>query len=221
MPKTSWRAAGALALGHVLLILVGISQQSSPRLGDDDAAVAAEYFDGPLTRILAGGYVEAVGFLLLLPVLTFLARAVGRRTETGSWAAQTALAAGTGYVVMTLAPGLAAGGAALYGAQQGADLGTVAVVNDVRNFAFLLSLLLLAVHAAGVGISILADLVLPKWLGWSALVTAAVLLVSVPLAGSGAADVATLVWIVWFVALATVMIVRPAATAASEPVLHR
>jgi hypothetical protein len=221
MSKTSWRAAGALALGHVVLILVGISQQSSPRLGDDDAAVAAEYVDGSLTRILAGGYVEAVGFLLLLPVLTFLARAVGSRTETGRWAAQTALAAGTGYVVITLAPGLAAGGAALYGAQQGADLGTVAVVNDVRNFAFFLSLLLLAVHAAGVGISILADRVLPRWLGWSALVTAAALLVSVPLAGSGGADLATLVWIAWFVALAAMMIVRPTAVTPSEAVLHR
>ena len=221
MSKTSWRAAGALALGHVVLILVGISQQSSPRLGDDDAAVAAEYVDGSLTRILAGGYVEAVGFLLLLPVITFLARAVGRRTENGSWAAQTALAAGTGYVAMTLAPGLAAGGAAIYGAQRDADLGTVAVVNDVRNFAFFLGLLLLAVHAAGVGISILADRVLPRWLGWSALVTAAVLLASVPLAGSGAADIATLVWIVWFVALAAMMIMRPTATQSSEPVLHR
>jgi hypothetical protein len=221
MSKTSWRAAGALALGHVVLILVGISQQRSPRLGDDDAAVAAEYVDGSLTRILAGGFVEAVGFLLLLPVLTFLARAVGRRTETGSWAAQTALASGIGYVVMTLAPGLAAGGAALYGAQQDTDLATVAVVNDVRNFAFFLSLLLLAVHAAGVGISILTDGVLARWLGWSALVTAAVLLVSVPLAGSGAADIGTLVWTVWFVTLAVTMIVRPAVTASSEPVLHR
>ncbi len=221
MSKTSWRVAGALALGHVVLILVGISQQSSPRLGDDEAAVAAEYVDGSLTRILAGGYVESVGFLLLLPVLTFLARAVGRRTEIGGWAAQTALAAGTGYVVMTLASGLAAGGAALYGAQQGADLGTVAVVNDVRNFAFFLSLLLLAVHAVGVGISILADRVLAPWLGWSALVTAAVLLVSVPLAGSGAADIATLVWIAWFVALAAMMIVRPTAVTPSEAVLHR
>lgn len=208
MSRTTWRVAGALALGHVGLILVGISQQSSPRLGDDAAAVTTEFVDSSLARVLAGGYVEALGFLLLLPVMAFLARAVGRRTEVGSWAAQTAFAAGTGYVVLSLAPGLAAGGAALYGAQRGADLGTVIVVNDVRNFAFFLSLLLLAVHAAGVGISVLNDRALPSWLGWAGLATAVVLAVSVPLAGSGAADHATLVWIVWFVTLAGAMVVR-------------
>ncbi len=215
MSRTMWRAAGALAVAHVVLILVGISQQNSPRLGDDAAAVSAAYVDGSLSRIMTGGFVEALGFVLLLPVLAFLARAVGRRTEIGRWAAQTAFAAGTGYVLLSLAPGLAAGGAALYGAQQGADLGTVAVVNDVRNFSFFLSLLLLAAHAAGVAISALSDRVLPSWVGWSALGTALVLVAAVPLAGSGAADIATLVWLVWFVALAGLMIAhRPASAEA-------
>ena len=206
MSRTAWRTAGFLALGHVVLILVGISQQRSPRLGDDAAAVAAEYVDGDLTRILAGGYIEAVGFVVLLPVVAFLARAVGRRTELGAWAAQTAFAGGIGYVLVSLAPGLAAGAAALYGAQRGADLATVSVVNDVRNFAFFLSVLLLAVHAAGVGVSTLSDRVLPNWLGWSGLTTGLVLIASVPFAAVGAVDYATLVWILWFVALAGVMI---------------
>jgi hypothetical protein len=216
MSRTAWRTAGALALGHVVLMLIGISQQHSPRLGDDDAAVAAAYVDGDLTRILAGGYVEALGFVLLLPVIAFLARAVGRHTEVGGWAAQTAFAGGIGYVVLSLAPGLAAGAAALYGAQHGADLTTVTVVNDVRNVAFFLSMLLLAVHAAGVGVSALTDRVLPAWVGWSGLATAGVLVGSVPFAATGAVDYATLVWILWFVALAGAMIRhRPAGVGAS------
>lgn len=205
MSRTAWRTAGGLALGHVVLILIGISQQRSPRLGDDARAVAAEYVDGDMARILTGGYVEALGFLLLLPVVVFLARALGR-TEWGGWAAQTAAAAGIAYVTVSLAPGLAAGAAALYGAQHGADLSLVAVVNDVRNFAFFLSVLLLAVHTAGVSASALADRVLPSWLGWSGLGTAVVLLASVPAAAAGAVDYATLLWILWFVALAGVMI---------------
>jgi Domain of unknown function (DUF4386) len=224
MSRTAWRTAGLLGLGHVVLILVGISQQRSPRLGDDAAAVAAEYVDGDLTRILAGGYVEAVGFVLLLPVVVFLARAVGRSTEVGGWAAQTALAGGIGYVVVSVVPGLAAGGAALYGAQHGADLGTVSVVNDVRNFAFFLSMLFLAVHAAGVSIAVLSDRVLPAWIGWAGLATAALLVASVPLAAAGAVDIATLVWILWFVALAGAMLGhRPAGAdvpAGSDPAAH-
>jgi hypothetical protein len=206
MSRTAWRTAGVLALGHVVLILVGISQQRSPRLGDDAAAVAAEYVDSDMTRVLGGGYIESLGFVLLLPVIAFLARAVGRRTEIGGWAAQTAFAGGIAYVVVSLVPGLAAGAAALYGAQHGADLATVSVVNDVRNFAFFLSMLFLAVHAAGVSISALSDRALPVWIAWGGLATALVLVTSVPFAAVGAVDYATLVWILWFVALAGAML---------------
>ncbi|MGY1825778.1 hypothetical protein [Blastococcus sp. SYSU DS0541] len=217
MSRTAWRVAGSLALAHVVLILVGISQQRSPRLGDGAEAVAAEYVDGDLARIMAGGYVESVGFLLLLPVLAFLARALSR-SETGGWASQTAFAAGIAYVALSLAPGLAAGAAALYGAQHGADMVTVSLVNDVRNFTFFLSVLLLGVHAAGVGIAVLADGELPPWLGWAGLGTGLVLVASVPAARLGAVDWATVAWMVWFLALATVMLrYRPGGPDAAAP----
>jgi hypothetical protein len=167
---------------------------------------------------MTGGYVEAVGFVLLLPVVAFLARALGRRTDTGGWAAQTAFAGGVGYVFVSLAPGLAAGAAALYGAHHGADLAAVSVVNDVRSFAFFLSMPLLAVHAVGVGISALADRVLPAWVAWWGVATGIVLVASVPAASTGAVDIATLLWTVWFVALAGSMIAhRPAGSVAPAP----
>jgi hypothetical protein len=206
MSRTAWRTAGLLAVGHVVLVLAGISLQSSPRLGDDAAAVTATYVDSDMARVFGGGYIESLGFVLLLPVVAFLARAVGRRTDVGGWAAHTGFAGGIGYVVVSVAPGLAAGAAALYGAQYGADVATVSVVNDVRNFAFFLSMLFLAVHAAGVSVSVLADGVLPAWTAWGGLATALVLVVSVPFAAVGAVDYATLVWILWFVALAAVML---------------
>ena len=211
MSCTAWRLAAGMALGHVVLVLVGISQQSSPLLGDDADAVAA-YVESDMTRVYIGGYVEILGFVLLLPVVAFLARAVGRRTEAARWAAQTAYAGGVGYVVRSIAPGLAAGAAALYGAQHGADLATVSMVNDVRNFAFFLSMPLLAVHALGLGVAALTDRVLPAWVAWSGVATGIVLVASVPAARMGAVDYATLLWILWFVVLAAVMIThRPAA----------
>ncbi|TFV86245.1 hypothetical protein [Blastococcus sp. CT_GayMR16] len=206
MSRTAWRLAGAFAIGHVVLILAGISQQDTLLLGDDAAMVAEQYVDGDMIRSFAGGYVEALGLLLLLPVIAFLAQAVGRRTEAGSWAARTAFAAGTGYVLLSLAPGLAAGAAAFYGAQHGADVATVSLVNDVRVFAFFMSLLLLGGHTIGIAIGVLTDHVLPAWLGWSAVVTGIVLLGGVPFAVHGVADYATLLWILWFIALATVML---------------
>ena len=211
MSRNAWRTAGALALAHVILMMAAISQQRSPRLGED---AASEYAGADLARVLAGGYLEAVAFLLLVPVVAFLGRAVGRRTETGRWAASTGRAAGIGYITSTLTVGLPAGAAAVYGADHGADLATVTVVNDVRNFAFLLSMLLLAVHVAGVALAVLGDGLLPAWLGWSGLATAGVLVGTVPFAVTGAVDYATLLWILWFIALAAAMIRhRPEAAA--------
>jgi hypothetical protein len=206
MSRTAWRMAGVFAIGHVVLILVGITQQNSLLLGDDAATVTAQYVRGDMARTLAGGYVEALGLLLLLPVIAFLARAVGRRTEAGRWAAQTGFAAGTGYVLLSLAPGLSAGAAAIYHAQRGADVAAVSLVNDVRIFSFFLSLLLLAVHTIAIAIGVLTDRALPAWVGWSAIGTAVLLAVSVPFAAAGMADYATLLWIVWFIALGTVML---------------
>jgi hypothetical protein len=203
MSRTAWRTAGALALAHVALMLTAITQQQSPRLGEDPAAA---YEGADLARVFAGGYLEALAFLLLLPVVAFLGRALGRRTETGRWAASTGVAAGVAYIASTLTVGLPAGAAAIYAAEHGADLATVAVVNDVRNFAFFLSMLLLAVHVAGVAVALLADRLLPRWLGWSGLGTAVVLVGTVPFAVTGAVDYATLVWILWFIALATAML---------------
>jgi hypothetical protein len=184
-------------------MLAAITQQQSPRLAEDPAVA---YEGADLARVLAGGYLEALAFLLLLPVVAFLGREIGRRTETGRWAASTGFAAGIAYVASTLAVGLPAGAAAIYGAEHGADLGTVTVVNDVRNFAFFLSMMLLAVHIAGVAIAVLTDRLLPGWLGWSGLGTAVVLVGSVPFAVTGAVDYATLVWILWFIALAAAML---------------
>lgn len=208
MSRTAWRTAGALALGHVVLMLLALTQQQSARLGEDPATA---YEGAYLARVFAGGYLEALAFLLLLPVVAFLGRALGRRTEVGRWAASTGFAAGIAYIASTLAVGLPAGAAAIYGAEHGADLATVSVVNDVRNFAFFLSMLLLAVHVAGVALSIMSDAVLtdrrlPRWLGWTGLGTGVVLVGTVPFAVTGAVDYATLVWILWFIALATAML---------------
>jgi hypothetical protein len=184
-------------------MLFAITQQQSASLGEDPATA---YADVDLTRAFAGGYLEALAFLLLLPVVAFLGRELGRGTDVGRWAASTGYAAGIAYIATTLAVGLPAGAAAIYGAEHGADLVTVSVVNDVRNFAFFLSTMLLAVQVAGVGVTILTGRQLPAWLGWSGIGTAVALVGTVPFAVTGAVDFATLVWILWFIALATAML---------------
>jgi hypothetical protein len=115
----TWRAAGALGLVHVVLILAALSLQAHA-LFEDGRDGLADYANGSLTLTIVGGYLDLVGFLVLVPVLVILARGIGRRTELGRVAAMSGLVAGSGYVVLTFSPGLAAGVVSMHGVQRGA-----------------------------------------------------------------------------------------------------
>lgn len=207
-----WVVAGVLALVHVVLLVVGIFLQNSPLFAEGVEGIQAGYVEGDLARTFAGGMLEALGFVLLIPVLVFLARAIGRRTETGRWAAQTALMAGMAYVAVTMAVGFPAGAAAMYGAQHGLDVGAAFALNNVRIFGYFLSLALLGAHAVGLAIAALQNGVMRRWVGWGGLFTGAVLFLSVPAAAIGQQDWGTLVWLVWWIGIAVSLLRhRPAA----------
>jgi hypothetical protein len=139
-----------------------------------------------------------------------LARSFGQRTEAGSWETQTALAAGVCYVAITLATGLPAGAAALYGAHHGvADAATLAMVGNVRNFAFYLSILALGGHALGTGVAALSDGTMKRWVGFGGIGVGALLFAGVAVQGfTDGANYATLLWMVWWVGLGIVLIRR-------------
>ena len=204
-PRRLWQLAGALALAHVVLIPVGIGLQGSPLFAEGTAGITDSYVEGSFARSVAGGMLEAFGFLLLIPALVFLGRVLGRRTEAGAWTAQTGVLCGLGYVAVTFAVGFPAGAAAMYGAQHGLDVDTAFAINNVRIFGYFLSLLLLGGSTVGFAVAALADRLHPRWFGGFGLVTGAALLASTPLAAIGQQDWGTLVWMVWFVGVAVLM----------------
>jgi hypothetical protein len=201
-----WRLAGGLALAHVVLMFTGLSQEVSPVHGDAADKVLATFAGASFDRVLVGGFVESLGFIVLLPALVFLARAVGRGSEAGRWAGHTGLAAGIAYVAVTLASGFPPGAAALYGAQHGADAQTVAVVDEIRIYAFFLSVLLLGLHAISVGIAALADRRFTRWVGYGGVLAGIATLAGV---AAGAVNVASMVWIVWWVGVAVCLLRGP------------
>ena len=210
--RAMWRVAGLLALVHPVAIIVGIALQNGPRFEEGVEGIQRGYVEGDLARIMTGGIVEGFGFVLLLPVLVFLARAIGRSSETGRWAAQTSLVSGAAYVAVAMAVGFPAGAAALYGAQHGLDLDAAFAVNNIRIFSYFLSLSLLGAHALGLAVSALQDRQMRRWVGWGGVVTAVTLFVSVPLAAIGQQDWGTLVWMVWWIGVAVSLLRhRPAA----------
>ena len=215
--RVLWRLAAAFALAHVVLMVVGIMLQNTPSLREGLQGIESSYAQGDPAQIMAGGYVELLGFVCLVPALVFLARAVGRRTEGGRWAAQSAVAAGMAYVAITVATGLAAGAASLWGVQNGLDPSTALVVNDIRNFAYFLSLALLGAHATGLGIAAISDAWSARWTGWGGVLTGVVLLAAVPGAALGLQDYATLVWIVWWVGVAVALLRHREAAGETTP----
>lgn len=200
--RALWRLAGTFAVAHVLVSFGAIALQRAPLYQEGTAGIQAKFVEGDLSRSMAGGILGAVGFLLLIPALVFLSRAIGRRTEGGRWAAQTALMAGMGYVTVAFAVGYPAGAAAMYGAQHGLDVNAAFALNNLRVFSYFLSLLLLGAHAIALAIAARQDGVLKRWVGWGGLVTGIVLIASVPFTAFDQQDIGTLVWLVWWIGVA-------------------
>jgi len=210
IPRGLWRLAGGLAIAHIVLLLAGFSQEPAVLLSDSADVVLRTLVAANVGQAMAGGFVESLSFVVLLPVLVFLARAIGQRTEAGRWATQTALAAGVSYVAINLATGMPAFAAALYGAHHGvADAPTIALVNNVRNFAFYLSLLALGAHALGIGIAAVTDGAMKRWVGFGGIGVGILLFVRVAAAGLVVEpDVAHLLWMVWWIGLGIALIRR-------------
>ena len=173
---------------------------------DGASGIRESYVNGDFARTTAGGMLEAFGFLLFIPALVFLARALGRRTEAGGWAAQTGLMCGLAYVGVTFAVGFPAGAAAMYGAQHGLDVDAAFALNNVRIFGYFLSLMLLAGSTLGIALSAWSEGTHTRWFGGFGVVTGLVLLASTPLSGAGQQDWGTLVWMVWFTGVCVLML---------------
>jgi len=201
-PRTLWRVAGGLALAHVVLLFAAFSQEVSVEHGDSPASVMQVYGGANLTRVFSGGYVEALSFLVLTAAVVLIARIFGRRTETGRLAAGTFLALGVAMIASTLAVGFPPGAAALYGAQHGAAASEVVLVNDIRNFGFVLQVALQAGMALALGIAAVAERTLSRWAGWVGIAVGAAGLVLVPFAH----NLVSLVWMIWWVGVAVLLL---------------
>ena len=202
VPRSLWRLAGACALAHVALTFGGLALARPPLFEDGTRGIEESYVDRDLTPVMAGGLVEVLGFLLMVPTLVLLSQALGTSSAAGRLAARTGLVCGLVYLAVTVAVGFPAGAAAAYGAHHGLDLDTALAINNVRFFGFLLSLPFLGGHAIGVAISAFHDRVAPRWLGGVGVVTGVGLLAAPVLGVIALQDLPTLLWVVWWVGVA-------------------
>lgn len=206
-PVRLWRIAGALAIAHVVLMFAGAP--STPRLGATRSDLTAFFVTGSMTGSYVGGFVEYLGFLVFLVGALLLARLLRGRTEIAGWFASCVGGAGIVYAAVTIAAGFSAGAAALYDGHHGAALSTVTTVNDVRNFAYFLSMGVLGLFTLAVAAAVQSTKALPRWLAWAGYPVGVALIGAVPAGRLGWVDFAFLAWVVWFVALAVLALRGP------------
>jgi hypothetical protein len=198
-----WRWAGGLALAHVVVMLAALSQEKVlVEHGDSVAKINDTYAGASLGRTLGAGYVEAMAFLLLVPALVLIARLVGRRTELGRVAAQTFLGLGVAFVGSTLAIGFPPGAAALYAAHHDVDPGAISMVNDLRNYGFVLQVALLAGMTLALGVAALTDRIHIRWIGWGGVAVGAAGLVVTPFANNAV----SMAWMIWWIGMSVLLL---------------
>jgi hypothetical protein len=195
---TLWRWGGGLALAHVIVLFAGFSQEVSVEHGTPLSQLMQKYQGADLTRVFAGGYVESMAFVVLVPALVVLARLFSGRTETGQLAARTFLGFGLVYAAATLAVGMVPGAAALYAAQHGADVRLVATVNDIRNYGFVLQVAISLAMTLALGVAARAERIFVRWVGWGGIALGAVGILATPFVHNGL----SMLQLIWWVGLA-------------------
>lgn len=197
-----WRVGGALGLAHVVLVFAAITQEVMVSHGTSPATLQDKYGGANLTRVFSAGYVEAVSFVVLAAAIVVIARIFRRGSEGAEVAADAFLALGIAFVAATLAVGFAPGAAAMYGAQHGADIHTVAVVNDIRNFGYQLQVMIQGGMAIALGLAAILGRLMNRWVGWGGLVIGAATLVGTPFSNNGLG----LLWYVWWVGVSVLLL---------------
>jgi hypothetical protein len=212
-----WRVFGALAIAYVVLLLLPIAGSgATPEIGSPRSEIQKHLMTGSMPGKFAGGYEQALSAFVFLMAALLLARLLRGATEWTGWLSSMISATAIISAASTLTVGSAAGAAAIYDGHHGAPVETVTMLNDVRNFAFFLSIADLGVFTACAGAAILATRAMPRLLGWSGVGSGALCLVAVAGARNGTHDIANLVQCVWWVSLAVVAIRRPSGERAGQ-----
>ena len=160
------------------------------------------------------GFVELLA-LLCFPIFIVVLAWVLQRADRGhTWLPWAVLAMGLLSAVVKLASG-APMFALLWRADDGISDGLAAAMVDMNGAAFVLTWALDAVMLAAAGGVILSTRCLPRWLGWLGLLTAPLLLATVPFAMSGPPTF--LLGLLWIVAASLTLALRGGSAVATNP----
>jgi hypothetical protein len=197
LDRVPWRWAGGFGIAHIVVMLGAFAVEGVATDTTNWAGTAKMFAAHSFQRIFYGSYVEAMAFVLLIPALALLAQHLGRGTETGRVAGQTALGLGIAYVGATFAIGFPPLTTSVYAAQHGADSNVVASIDLLRDHGYLLQVALSVAFTLALGVAALAGRRLTKWGGYGGVAVGVIGLAVTPFAHNAMG----MVQIVWWVGL--------------------
>jgi len=214
-----WRWAGGFGLAHIVVMLGAFSLEGVATDSSTWSGTAKMFAGHSFNQTFYASYVEAMAFVFLVPALVILARQLGRGTETGRVAGQTALGLGIAYVGATIAIGFPPLTTSVYAAQHGADSNVVASIDLLRNYGFILQVALSMAFTVALGVAALAGRRFTRWGGYAGIAIGAGGLVVTPFVHNGM----NMVQMIWWVGLCVLCLMggpkdRPKQTPADQAI---
>jgi hypothetical protein len=210
--RRTTRLGAGLGVAGIALIVGGFAliAATDATITSSREEIAAFYTGSSLSKLLTGGLLECLGFVLLLPFAAMLSDRVHGRGPAAQLLPTVARMAATVYVSICLVPGMAAGGAALWLAHHGTtDAAVLQALNTLRGFSYFLALLFFATFLVCVGVPAVATRALPRWASWSAIGIGVALGGTIPLADAELPDMLGLLALLWVAVVGVHLLRRP------------
>ncbi len=211
---TTRRVAGILGIAAMAFVFAGdIVSTSGTSAQPDPGAPVAEYArwlseNPPGTAFWTGAYLEVLGFCAFLFYFPALWGVLRRAGGDWDWLAVAALGAGLVGTAVKLASGPIA--AVAYDRNVGLSPDVQTALIESNGWSFVLSFAIDGAFLLAAGALVVATGILPRWLGWSALLFGALGLLSI--LGGLTGPPAILLFFVWITVSGVYLIARPLPT---------
>ncbi len=196
------RIGAATGILHVVLGLTGFLIHGYPEIGASPQQLSAWASSTSLARFQTGVYIEALGFLLLIPFAAWLYSLLRGTDRATGWMLSTGFGAAVAFVAMTI-PINGVWQAMLQGGQQGLDPRVMTAIRDIAQLTFNVSFVFLGLFMLVTGFLSVQTRLLSAFVGWSALLIGAALLVP------SVAQVASALFWLWVLLVSIYLLVRP------------
>ena len=210
MRDAVWNRIGpAAGLLFFPLIMVGFLIHGYPNIAPTDGQLARWLAGVDQNTFRLGVYVEALGTVLFLPFVAWLFGRLKHGARDSSWPAIAMLAAGAGWITVTL-PINESWVGLVDRARNGLDIGVAQTVVAINQAWFEMTGILFGLTLMAAGVAIIRGGAMSRWAGWAAFAIGLGVIASVPV--GAASTPAQILAFLWFLVVGGYYTFRPGRT---------